>query len=217
MTIKDLLNLVIPEHFGSDDYSEDTESIEQVYDQLDETVYTEKGATQFVILSDSWDKVAKIPFNGEFYWNDDEDTYYWDPFYHNYVERTNCYFNEAVEEGVDAIFAEVELFGTTKDGTPIYLQDKVTVYNYAEDYDYHSSEDTKKRVLKLRQDIDEGYYWRQFEADWLASAIETYGEEFMKRLFCLFKKNRMLDWHTGNYGWNKYGDPIILDWAGFDN
>ena len=52
MTVKDILNLVIPENFGSDEDGEETSSIEDVYDQLDNSVQTTYGASKFIIFID---------------------------------------------------------------------------------------------------------------------------------------------------------------------
>ena len=214
MTYADLKKLIIPADFGSDSMNEEQASFQSIYEQLDTTVHVNWGATQFVIVFDNADKVAKLPFCGEWVY-DEEDEYeaHFESYRNDYCALTEIIYNDAVERGLGNIFADTEYYGETVDGTAIYLQEKVDVYDFADERDT-ASEDSKRRVRELL--FNHECYWRAFERDWLAAAIDYYGEDFLHRLFKFFEEHRLDDWHDGNYGWRKDGSPVLIDWAGFN-
>ena len=71
MTIEDLKKLNIPDQFGGDD-EEYGDTLQPVIDQIKcEFAY---GVSKFVIFINDF-TVAKIPFNGEFFWNFETNEY----------------------------------------------------------------------------------------------------------------------------------------------
>lgn len=215
-----LKNIIIPAEFGVDSYGDITDSMEYVHDQLPQDIYTAFGATQFVIIDNEQDKVAKIGFTGEFWYDEDLDpdleNPIFDPFYTNYADYAYDLFTEAEEEGIDILFAKVELFGKTANGKNIYLQEKVISYDNCDGSNSKSSKRSKDSYEKMVKE-DPRCGIRRFPEDWAIAVIEWYGEELIKNFLKFINKYGLDDWHDGNIGWRKDGSPCILDWAGFDN
>lgn len=220
-----LKNLIIPGQFGPDDYGEETDSMEQIMDQLPEEVDVCWGATQFVIIDPEQDKVAKFAFNGEYYWNEEtyedenEETFNiptFEPYHKDYADLGYDLFCKAEEEDIDILFAKVEFFGKTVSGNKIYLQEKVISYD--DDWSGSSeknSENSKNSYKKLVEENSfNGIKW--FPKAWATAVIEWYGEELLKAFLKFINKYNLTDWHDGNIGWRKDGSPCILDWAGYD-
>ena len=141
-----------------------------VFNQLDPSVKTNWGASQFVIISDNWDKVIKIPFTGMYDYYEDDDEYYFDTYYADYCAITVGLYEQALAEGVAAIFAETAVFGKTSEGKTIYIQEKIATP--------HANPNIKcnKDSLELAR---EKFNWCQFNLCWLANAIDYYGFSFV--------------------------------------
>ena len=52
-----------------------------------------------------------------------------------------------------------------------------------------------------------------FEAEWIALAIDLYGERKVKRFLAFLEENNISDFHHGNYGYTKDGCPMLLDYS----
>jgi len=212
-----LKNLIVPEEFGSDEYNEATPAIKAVMEQLPlDEVYVDWGATQFVIINHEADRVAKIPFSGEFIdcENDEREWQEFSPYNTNYSYLTYELYQQAKNWEIIDLFAETEFFGTTKNGVEIYLQEKVKSY-YDGNSRSHSSEASKKKYREL---INGKFSSAQslFPEDWLTAVIEWYGIDLTKDFLLFCEENNLDDFHTGNIGWREDGTPCVLDWAGFN-
>ena len=214
MTVKDILNISFPVEFGSDEESEETDSIEDVYNQLDSTVQTAYGASKFVIfLNDK--EVVKVPFNGCF-WYDDEEEGGWrfDEFNNNdYCATEAAIYADAVALGVEKFFASTKYYGRTVEGTPIYLSERV--YAFYENEEIRHKTTSSEYSNKKATEISEKYH-KYFSAEWLAQAIEFYGVDAVIDLIAFIELEHINDFHCGNVGFRKDGSPVILDYSGFD-
>ena len=221
MTVKDILNLVIPENFGSDEDGEETSSIEDVYDQLDNSVQTTYGASKFIIFID--DKtVVKIPFNGCFWWDEEyernkkyEDNWRFDYFINeNYCEIEAAVYDKAVEAGVEKFFASTQYYGKTKNNVPVSVSERVfTFFDNArvrENTD-KISEDSWSRAKELKND-----FRVYISEEWLARAIEFYGKVMVDKLVKFILDENIRDLHSDNIGFREDGSPVILDYSSYD-
>lgn len=215
MTIKDILCLDIPANFGTNEFSEITYEMSYVMDQLDNTIETKWGISQFVIINNEWDNVIKIPFIGGYYEPDDEDSEdIFEEWSRDYCQYSIDIYNSALKEGVVDIFAKTEVLGETINGSKIYTQEKIDIdcANNISKIEY--SNNSFNKVKNNQNDGKAG--WRKFRASWLAAAIDCYGEKFVNNFieFCI--KNNINDTHDHNYGYRSDGSPVIFDYASFD-
>ena len=51
---------------------------------------------------------------------------------------------------------------------------------------------------------------------WLAKAIDVYGEDEVNSLLDFIREHSIDDLHYGNIGYRKNGEPVLLDYSGFD-
>jgi len=210
----ELKKLIVPAQFGSDEYNEVTDSMQTVFEQLPLSVQTVWGATQFVIIDGANDKVAKIPFTGEF-WEDDNEAIRFTPYRINYCDFTYKLYRQALDYDIIDIFAETEYFGTTANDVIILLQEKVIDYYDRKDCSPSTiSEDSKNKYKSLKGERSSA--WQMFPEDWVTAAIEWYGIDVVRNFFWFCDNNCLDDFHTGNIGWRKDGSPCVLDWAGFN-
>lgn len=230
-----LLDLYIPEQFGSNEYNEETGGIDEMFAQLPGEVITRWGATQFVIMTKDSDKVAKIPFNGEEF--EVEEPYYdedgneqfeyntgFDYFRTNYCNLSYELYCDAEERGIEQILAKIEYFGNSTNGVGIYLQEAVMPFDYVEgNSNYFKTEEERTRSRERLAEANKKYTnreyslgWYMFPTDWAAAALDYYGEEFMTEFLHFCRDNGLNDFHDGNVGWRKDGSPVICDWAGFN-
>jgi hypothetical protein len=221
---KDILDIEFPADFGpfEEDESVVSSSIEKVFDQLDYTLETKWGISQFVIINNKWDKVIKVPFFGWFVDKCDRNyncTTEFQNYIVDYAEKSYDIYEEAKEAGVADIFAGMEVLGSIGHNHYAYLQERI-----AATYDDVSEElrgkiKTSKKsntyVHKQRCELQGDFMWRHFEEDWLASAVECYGEEFVENFLAFLKEKRLYDWHWGNFGYREDGSPVIFDWGDF--
>lgn len=224
MNLKDVLNIIVPDEFGCN-YEDDevNNSMECVLNELhridnhNHTFNYAHGVTQFVILIDELHKVAKIPFCGYWDWNYDIDDLDFYPFEccSNYCELSVNIYEDAVEAGVEKIFAETKFFGFSKNGYPIYLQERI-----AETEGERRNMDRKKSdsldFVQSKQKESRYNGWNRFKAEWLAEAIDWYGLEYIEKVLDFVKNDtRIDDLHLGNYGIAEDGRPVIFDYAGY--
>lgn len=220
MQISDVLKFMIPEEFGIDeDDNLANDSMEEVMDQIDNTdgdIITAWGVSQFVIIGANWDNVVKIPFKGMFYWYQDHDrdfdSYEFRPFRYckDYCARGYHIYEEAVEEGIEELFAEMDILGHTPDGTPIYTQEKISMTACdcsLDDVKYGTPETLEKaRELKTTS-------YCPFLGEWVSAAIDCYGIEKFKKMLDFLTKRNINDFHTENYGYRYDGTPCLIDYS----
>lgn len=216
MTVKDILNISFPAEFGSNEDGEDTYAIEDVYNQLDSNVKTAYGASKFVILLND-KEVVKVPFNGCFWYDDIDEEGGWrfDEFNNNdYCATEAAIYADAVALGVEKFFASTKYYGSTVEGTPIYISERVYGLYENDDarYKITSSEDSNKKATEIRN----GYSSPIACTEWLAKAIEFYGINAVMDLLAFIELEHISDFHTGNIGFRKDGSPVILDYSGYD-
>ena len=214
MTVKDILNMSFPIEFGTDEDGEDTYAIEDVYNQLDGTVETAYGASKFIIFLND-DEVVKVPFNGCYWYDPDaEGGWRFDEFYYSkdYCGIEASVYADAVALGMEKFFASTKYYGRTVEGTPIYLSERVYAF-YENDDARHktkSSEDSNKKASEINKK-----YNKYINAEWLAKAVEFYGEDAVIDLMAFIDLEHIDDFHTGNVGFRKDGSPVILDYSGY--
>ena len=214
MKIEDALKLNIPCGFGTGDYDEETDSISFVFEQLDSTVNTLWGVTQFVIISEEWDKVVKIPFDCFYDYNEDGD-YVANYFDTNYAERSFYIYDQAKRFDISPIFAKMEYLGRSVSNTPIYLQEKIQS-TFCDDTSRTSRTYSQKSYDKASEICKErASLWKYFPLNWLAAAIDYYGFELVENFINFCDENNIRDWHSANYGWREDGSPVVIDWGGY--
>ena len=211
MTYKDFLELEIPAEFGMDDEYGTSEAMEKVFDQIPSHCDYRYGASQYVILIDGMDKVVKIPFRGIFYWGEDNEPVF-EAFTRctDYCEKTVDIYDDARCMGVADIFAKIELLGRTyNDDYPIYVQERIyTTYG-----DDDQERTPSNEAYNSAAEVDP---FESFPEDWLATAIDYYGKDFIKK-FVKFCERNCSDLHYENIGYREDGAPVVIDYAGFDS
>lgn len=189
-------------------------------------VYTEHGASKFVIIDKSCSHVVKIPFHGtehyEDIYNEETDEYeytddsYFEDFYGamtdgwNYCGDEAYIYSLAEEAGFEKFFAETKLLTYTKrEGIPIYIQERVESFSRGK---------TKSKASEKSKEIAEVYHnnvhLARIHKDWIADAIEFYGEDYVRE-FLEWYKEYANDLHSGNIGYRFNGEPVILDYSGY--
>ena len=215
-----LKNIKVPDWFGV--YENDTTCLSPDAEWYESQIYAEArkigisistawGCSQFVIITED-KQVFKIPFNGFFY--DDNDEHYdacFEYFKVNHSDKTVEAYENAITEGVEQFFSGIECIGYSCNQYPIYRQE--WAQTYAEDDSSKPSEDSTTKAKNLSKEI----HYIPFYTDWLASAIDTYGEEFVKKLLWFVDKYDITDLHRNNYGYNQAGRPVVFDYSGFDD
>ena len=205
-SIYDVENMHIPAEFGVDDDGCDTDCIDFVIDQIDDSeVEYAYGATKFVLLFDK--EVVKIPFNGFYSWDDENGIEVFDEFQYisNYCETEASIYADAVAAGLEMFLASTKYAGRTSDGTPYYISERVEPFNSDSSSIVKASEDSRNKAKN---------YWFA-NGEWVAQAIECYGEEKVKAFEEFAEDHSINDLHYGNVGYRQNGEPVILDYSGF--
>lgn len=213
MRIEDVKDLIIPAQFGADEDNCETYAMEEVYDQLDETVETAYGASKFVIFFEGLNEIVKIPFNGSFFYPYDDETgeylnkEVFDPYYtEDYCEVEAAIYKDAEYAGLEMFFAATRYAGKTASGTPYYISDRVNTHGSYK----RGSEDSRKKAEKLFHNS-----CCALSAAFLEAAIECYGEEATRKLLDFIEDEEISDLHSANVGVREDGSPVILDYSSF--
>lgn len=219
-------NLDLPEEFGS--YENDDEFtneliIGQLEDVIDGDFSVTNGASKLVIIIDDLPFVIKIPFNGHWYWedsyDDDEDGY--EGNYFCYFSLANGAYGEcddycgvelnatrAVEEAGFGYFVPGMMYLTTVCGHNIYVQEKVKPLC-----------ECRRSITPSHESLEKANKTRApFVDEWLALVFDKYGEEAYKNFMdwayeC--EPDVISDCHSGNYGIDMNGNPVLFDISGF--
>lgn len=195
-------------------------------DPIDETLckrgyYSNSGASKRVYLTEGSAVVLKIPFKGcwENVYNGDTDSYeeIFSPFEYadeeshwNYCEVEVSYYERAREEHLEKYFAKTQFFGTTKNGYPLYIQERCKYYSSS----VTPSEEISSKVSEMFQ---KDYYYIEDE-EWAATFIECYGEdEFFRLVKFLDTLKGANDLTYRNVGYTLEGKPVLIDFSGFNN
>lgn len=215
---KEILNLYIPYEFGQDvETADETDAMIEVEMQLPaEWTYT-WGATQFVIMSKEWDYVFKIPFNGEWLFDYNNDESYFKEFDHNYGERALERYEQAEDAGIAFLFAPTTIACYSKNGYPIYIQPKIETFR--ETCAKHYQEKTKEEKDSIKDFLMENYNspTNRLAIDWQYDVVKYYGKQVLKNLldFIYDYATQVTDLHYDNFGYNKEGKPVILDYSDY--
>lgn len=215
---KEYLDLHIDEQFGCDRYR-DTPTPEMgdvichVVENNDDYAY---GASKFVIIPSDANFVVKIPFNGWFEEDREENSglkFYEFECCYDYCEKELNIYNSLAGSGFQHIFAETAFVGKTAEGRGIYIQEKIaTTYSDGES-SRKASEGSKDAVARMHSKYGRDYL--SFEDDWLELAVECYGEEATSKMLAYVEEN-IWDMHRGNYGYRSDGTPVIIDYSDFN-
>ena len=211
MTISDISKLYIPKEFGSDDENEETDSINFVFRQLDNTTHTTWGASKFIIFFDeNPDEIVKIPFNGVYTLDDEERIIGFDKYINtDYCSIEAKVYEDAVDYGLSQFFAETRFGGYTESGTPYYISEKVyTMWTYDRDKKDHYSEKSFKKATQTAESTE-------LPAVWLAWAYEYYGDTAVQDLLDFILIEGIGDLHSDNIGYREDGSPVLLDYSNF--
>ena len=209
----------LPNCFGEDEYTQ--EIIEdQIRDIVGSDFYVATGVSKAVIVVSDLPFVIKIPFNGTWednYEEDEEDSY------HDYPEF--CFFEDGSEYNPDnycedeyekTIHVEEAGFGVLVpemeylcdvNGRGVYIQEKVTPLD--ESRRLHPSHDSLRKAEK---------YALSFRKEWIGLVIDTYGQGYWDRFLewaTAHEPSVISDMHSSNYGINKDGRPVMFDICGF--
>lgn len=212
MNISDIVKLNVPSEFGChSDYDEFTIPMQIVGDQLDNTVEILYGASKFIIISNEWDKIVKIPFNGMFYCNDkNEDVDIFNYFkIKDYCAREASIYADAVAFGVSEFFAETKFGGVTEESkTPFYISERV--YEFDDVSKSDKIKPSKETINKIKE-----YKFYDISSKWLACAYEYYGGDAVKKLIDFIEEEEISDLHNGNIGFRADGAPVIFDYSSY--
>ena len=207
--------LDLPEDIGED------EEIEYIIErQLENVVegdyYVASGISKAVIIIESLPFVIKIPFNG--YWHDydygdEEETDRGFEYFTgaNEIFPDDYCFDELqktlmIEERGFGMFAPHMEFLCTIDDRSFYIQGKARPLCESKK-DITPSGDSMKKAKN---------YNLSFVDKWIALAIDCYGEETWNEFVQWATEESLFgDMHSGNYGIDMAGRPVIFDISGF--
>lgn len=207
-------HLELPEEFGG---SEDMDTSDWEYkfqDFIEGNFYISCGVSKMVIIVDNLPFVIKIPFNGrwEMDWDNDDELYFCQ--FDNACDRdaTDYCLDELEktisiqEEGYGCFIPDMIGIGNVS-GREIYIQEKVKpLYECKKLVVSEASLNTAKKSHHV------------FRDDWIARVFDVYGEDTWNG-FINFLKNWepevLSDMHSGNYGITFDGSPVLFDLSGF--
>lgn len=155
-----------------------------------------------VIRENYEDREDFDPFNGA-------GDYEWD-----YCGLELEYYTQIAEYGFAKFYAKTAFLGTTQNGFPCYIQEWCESYDDSE-ADTSSSEHSRSHVQELKTNDN---YRSYFYDDWVALAVERYGEELVDAFLLKFLREHneyVGDMHSGNFGFRADGSPVIIDFSDF--
>ena len=210
ISVNDMKNLIVPDQFGGDEDDYENASFNRIIDQIGEDIQYAYGASKFVIFPEEEDIVIKLPLNGEFHWNSDDDDYTEFTYLRNtnYCEDEEQIYFMAKKAGIEFFFAATECGGFTKNGVPFYVSTRILTEIAADVV--VPSENSKSLAKKYRKE-----YSYCLPYHWLAEAIEYYGNNKVLQLINFVDKYKINDIHTGNVGYRADGAPCIFDYSGY--
>jgi len=218
----------LPVQFGvsEDDMPDCICFFESAVKEVDPAAYVKYGVSKIAILSPNLNGIViKIPFNGFYYYEYNEDGYeeeFWEPFCwaNGSDESDYCLaeyekYKELKTRKLDCFVAEVAYYKTINN-TRVFLQEEI---NPNRELD---SKSIKKPSKKSRKIADKWYKKRKFDIspDWIAGCIDKYGEAKVKRFlkYCNnIDMDILEDAHPGNFGYRKNSTPCILDYSNFND
>lgn len=205
--------------------SEDADTFEEELERnlLNEDFYCEAGATKFVIIPENLDYVIKIPFNGQYDW-DWNDDYTFVPFEqggkdgYDYLDLELGILEDWKEKELtrDDILITQFLLPVEKvsmiNGFSIYIQKKAISYTdlYEDGKKVPVSKEIQEKVTEISK--REGFF-PSLPIDWLASCYNELKDE-IKMMKFLRSIDYISDLHRGNIGYCG-NTPVVIDYAGY--
>ena len=119
-------------------------------------------------------------------------------------------YNDAVAAGVERFFASTKYAGSTFiDKTPIYISERAarTFDSVCIDED-SCSKDSFTKAENMESLLPKTF---------LAIAIDFYGLEAVEKLNAFIEAEGISDLHYGNLGFRSNGEPVLIDYSGFDS
>lgn len=211
----------VPEKFGWDEYNTDKENTKIVSEALKDAKVVGGaycGATKAVAVVSGCSSVLKVPYSGKWEYDESVDCDYFTRFRgadnsedHGWDYCLTEYeiYKAAKENGLDIFFPKTEIMGECKSGTIIKQEKVLNFYEYCP-----VSED--ETIEFVNSDIK---YYCFADSLWVAAAIERYGKAMVDKLIDFLENNFPIvieDLHNGNIGFRKNGEPIILDFSGWN-
>ena len=211
----------VPKKFGWDDYDTEEENTAVISEALRDAKVAGgayRGATKAVAVVSGCSSVLKVPYSGKWDYDESVDCDYFTRFEgadnskdHNWDHCLTEYevYEAAKENGLDIFFPKTEIMGECESGT-IIKQERVLDF-----YEYCSiSEDRTIELVYL-----DAKYCDLIDSQWIAAAIERYGKAMVDKLIDFLEDNFPIvveDLHNGNIGFRENGEPIILDFSGWN-
>lgn len=211
----------VPEKFGWDEYNTDKENTAIISEALKDANVaggTYCGATKAVAVISGCSSILKVPYSGKWDYDESVDCDYFTRFRgadnsedHGWDYCLTEYevYEAAKENGLDIFFPKTEIMGECKSGTIIKQEKVLDFYEYCP-----VSED--ETIKFVNSDIK---YYCFADSLWVAAAIERYGKAMVDKLIDFLENNFPIvieDLHNGNIGFRKNGEPIILDFSGWN-
>ena len=170
-----------------------------------EDFYIDSGCSKLVIVPKNRSYVIKIPWTGIYtnideYGENVEDTFDYELSY-SPMEEEISYYND-VDEETRQYLAENEFVGLYNDSIPIYVQEKVVNLGYG-----------AKTNTSVTRKFTEKVPICSLGAKIAKMIVEQIG--YSEGLRVVRELEYIDDLHSANYGFDKYGQFKIIDYAGF--
>lgn len=212
----------IPEEFGiGGTIGENLIShIKYKLEQINEFIYVERGMTKLVIIPPNCNYVIKIPFNGHYY---DNEFYFFEEAaneedFSDYCLTEYIKYQQLKKENLECFVAKTVYYKTI-DNTRIFIQEKVipldSPWAYSNISIPNPSENSKKIVSSI---FSNDNIMDFYDTEWASNCVELYGAQKTKNffLYCSMQDPDIIeDFHDGNYGYRKNGEPVILDYSNY--
>lgn len=211
----------VPEKFGWDEYNTEEENTKIVSEALKDAKVAGgayRGSTKAVAVISGCSSVLKVPYCGKWDYDESVNCDYFTRFRgadnsedHGWDYCLTEYevYEVAKENGLDMFFPKTEIMGECKSGTIIKQERVLDFYEYCPI--------SKDETIEL---VDSNIRYSDFsDSQWVAAAIERYGLAMVNKLIDFLDSkfpSVIEDLHNGNIGFRENGDPVILDFSGWN-
>ena len=206
-------HLHIPDPFYKDCNDDFEEIFAEAISNLPGYWNIQSGASRVCLIPDDENFVIKIPFRGD---EDDGD------FYGARAKGKRCWdycatevklYYRAKSKKIAPVFAKEYKIGEI-DGYPIYVQTKVLITC---DKPSSSSLEKKYKVSKkVEKFVQNSRLGDHIDSFWAQMVTIKYGELFFNALEKFFDEYCIWDLHNGNIGFDENDNPVIFDYASFN-
>lgn len=136
---------------------------------------------------------------------DDDEFYEYSPW--DYCNLESKLYQEAVNRGLGAYFAEEALLGYIGDH-PVYYQTRCTILDVERYGDEYEKKTSRSETVCSKLNIE------CFNSLWIADFLDVYGEDELKRLWEFLQEFHISDLRDCNVGYLDDA-PILIDYSGF--